>query len=199
MRVGILGPLEVTGNGGPVEIGGARLRTLLIRLALDAGRLVHGGGAGRRAVGRHPAGGPGERRCSPWFRGCAGRCRTERCASPAPAGYRLELPADAVDASRFERLAAQGRQALRAGDAGAARPALLGEALACGAGRRWPTWPTARFALAAAARLAELRLAAAEDRIEAELALRPRTPGWSPSWRTLAAAHPLRERLRGRC
>ena len=41
MRIAILGPLWVTDAGGAVvEIGGARLRALLIRLALDAGRPV---------------------------------------------------------------------------------------------------------------------------------------------------------------
>ena len=40
MRVGILGPLIVEGDDGPVDIGGARLRALLIRLAIDVGRTV---------------------------------------------------------------------------------------------------------------------------------------------------------------
>jgi hypothetical protein len=39
VQVGILGPLEVRGDGGrPIDSPGARLRALLIRLALDAGR-----------------------------------------------------------------------------------------------------------------------------------------------------------------
>ncbi|MFD0821815.1 winged helix-turn-helix domain-containing protein [Micromonospora zhanjiangensis] len=40
MRVGILGPLEVRDGDRVVEVGGARLRALLIRLALDPGRSV---------------------------------------------------------------------------------------------------------------------------------------------------------------
>ena len=40
VRIGILGPLEVrAGPGRPVEVAGARLRRLLLRLALDPGRL----------------------------------------------------------------------------------------------------------------------------------------------------------------
>jgi hypothetical protein len=36
VRIGVLGPLEVrVGFGEPVEMAGPRLRTLLIRLALD--------------------------------------------------------------------------------------------------------------------------------------------------------------------
>src|SRR5690606_3656974 len=40
MRVHSLGPLEVPADGERVPVGGARLRTLLPRLALDAGRTV---------------------------------------------------------------------------------------------------------------------------------------------------------------
>ncbi|WP_035858545.1 AfsR/SARP family transcriptional regulator, partial [Kitasatospora cheerisanensis] len=42
MRINLLGPLQVLrgGEGTPVEVGGARLRLLLIRLALDPGRVV---------------------------------------------------------------------------------------------------------------------------------------------------------------
>ena len=40
MRVGLLGPLEIEHEGAPVAVGGGRLRALLARLALDAGRPV---------------------------------------------------------------------------------------------------------------------------------------------------------------
>ena len=40
MRVGLLGPLEISRDGQPVAVGGGRLRALLARLALDAGRPV---------------------------------------------------------------------------------------------------------------------------------------------------------------
>ncbi|QTR03552.1 winged helix-turn-helix domain-containing protein, partial [Saccharothrix algeriensis] len=40
MRVGVLGPLAVTADGSSVEIGGTRVRALLVRLALGAGRVV---------------------------------------------------------------------------------------------------------------------------------------------------------------
>jgi hypothetical protein len=39
--VGVLGELEVRGaDGERVEVGGSMLRTLLVRLAVDAGRIV---------------------------------------------------------------------------------------------------------------------------------------------------------------
>lgn len=41
VRIGVLGPLEVrAGPGHPVEVAGTRLRRLLLRLALDPGRVV---------------------------------------------------------------------------------------------------------------------------------------------------------------
>ena len=44
VRIGMLGSLEVRDDdGAPVYVAGARLRTLLIILALDPGRLVPAG------------------------------------------------------------------------------------------------------------------------------------------------------------
>src|SRR4029450_3832754 len=44
VRIGILGPLEVrVGFGEPVEVVGPRLRTLVVRLALDPDRVVLSG------------------------------------------------------------------------------------------------------------------------------------------------------------
>ena len=40
VRVAILGAVLVTDDGRPVEVGGARLRALLTRLALEPGRAV---------------------------------------------------------------------------------------------------------------------------------------------------------------
>ena len=48
MRVGVLGPLEVRdGAGNLVPVGGARLRSLLIRLAVGDGPPGLGRAAGR--------------------------------------------------------------------------------------------------------------------------------------------------------
>ena len=40
MRIAILGSLEVESGGRRVELSGARLQSLLARLAVDAGRSV---------------------------------------------------------------------------------------------------------------------------------------------------------------
>jgi DNA-binding SARP family transcriptional activator len=40
LRVGLLGPLLVSTDAGPISVAGQRLRTLVIRLALEGGRMV---------------------------------------------------------------------------------------------------------------------------------------------------------------
>src|SRR5438132_1225507 len=85
-------------------------------------------------------------------------------------GYRLAVAPEALDLSRFEELAQQGRAALGIGDAATAAQAL-GAALALWRGPALADLAWEPFAQAEAARLEELRLAALEDRIEADLAL----------------------------
>ncbi|MFJ3902855.1 BTAD domain-containing putative transcriptional regulator [Streptomyces sp. NPDC090025] len=110
-------------------------------------------------------------------------------AHPDPA-RRGEL---AVDAVRFELLAAEGRTALRDGDAVRAA-ALLRRSLGLWRGPALTGLPDSGTARTAAARLEELRLATLEYRVEAEL--RSGDPrSLVPELRALVAAHPLRERL----
>ncbi|WP_243717519.1 BTAD domain-containing putative transcriptional regulator [Actinomadura sp. KC345] len=66
----------------------------------------------------------------------------------------------------------------------------------CGGVPRWPTCRPAPFAAAQAARLEDLRTAAAEDRAEVLLARGDHRDA-VPDLRRLCAAHPLRERARG--
>ncbi len=86
-----------------------------------------------------------------------------------PPGYMVRIAPDQLDLHRFERLLAEGAQALADGRAQAAS-ALLGEALALWRGPALADLLFETFALAPAARLEELRLAALEKRIEADLA-----------------------------
>lgn len=111
-----------------------------------------------------------------------------------PAGYCLELSPDEVDALRFERLAAEGRRALRNGEAAIAAH-LLREALGLWRGDALAEVADAPYAAAAAVRLQELQLGATEDRVEAELAAAPAHPDLVAELEALAGAHPLRERL----
>src|SRR5690606_9612468 len=85
-----------------------------------------------------------------------------------PPGYKLVIEPDALDARRFEALADRGRARLQEGDARDAR-ALLEEALALWRGPALLEFAHLDFAWAFAARLEERKLAATEDRVEADL------------------------------
>ncbi|MEV0756123.1 BTAD domain-containing putative transcriptional regulator [Streptosporangium sp. NPDC050280] len=194
MRVGILGPLEVAAAGESVEIGGVRLRVLLIRLALGAGRVVT---ADELSDALWPQEQPADRANA--VRSLVARLRRSLPDASVlrsdRGGYRLELPPDAVDAHRFERLARAGRRALNGGDAQAAG-SLLGEALALWRGPALADAAGASFATAYAAGLEEARLAAIEDRAEADLAS-GRHAHLVAELSEAATRHPLRERLQG--
>jgi DNA-binding SARP family transcriptional activator len=180
--VRILGPLAVDG----LEVGGGRLRALLARLALDAGRPVTTG-ALVDAVWDTDL--PADQAHS--LQSLVSRLRRALgdggLVAQAPGGYTLFAE---IDADRFEQLAAEGRAA--ADPERAAR--LLREALALWRGPALADLAEYRFAAAAAARLEDLRLAALADRIEADLALGKgdRLVG---ELEALTAAQPLHERL----
>jgi DNA-binding SARP family transcriptional activator len=109
-------------------------------------------------------------------------------------GYRLRLPVDAIDAARFESLAAEGRRLLDAGrEADAAR--TLREALALWRGSPYADVADEPFVRAEAARLDELRLMCLEDRVDAELAL-GRHAALVAELEAEMRREPLRERLR---
>lgn len=208
MRIGVLGPLEVAVGGVPVKIAGGRLRALLVRLALDPGRYVGTVLLADDLWGDAAPADPGNALQSLVSRLRRALGRADAIAY-GPAGYRLALPPEAVDAVRFERLAHAGREALAAGDPAGARR-RLDEALALWRGPALADVADAPFATAPAHRLEELRLEATEDRVEAELAEGgpvggARAPGGHatgrssaavPELEALTAAYPLRERPR---
>jgi YVTN family beta-propeller protein len=110
-------------------------------------------------------------------------------------GYVLRVEEGELDLQTFERLLADGRQALEAGDP---ERAVL---LLRGAEAQWHGRPLADlefepFARFEAQRLGDLRVLAVEDRIDAELALGHHA-ALCPELEALAQEHPLRERIRG--
>jgi DNA-binding SARP family transcriptional activator len=111
----MLGPLAVVAGEEIVEIGGARLRGLLTRLALDAGRPVS---VGSLAAALWPANGPTDPAHA--LQSLVTRLRRalpERHAvRSVSGGYLLDIPPESVDALRFERLARDGRRALGDGE-----------------------------------------------------------------------------------
>ncbi|MEV6037822.1 BTAD domain-containing putative transcriptional regulator [Nonomuraea sp. NPDC052116] len=190
----MLGPVEARlPDGGPVAVGGPQVRSLLAMLLLEAGRPVS---VGRLAAGLYGEDAPADvahalqSQVSRLRRGL----RDGAAVEFGPAGYRLAVDLDAVDAHRFARLAGQGRQALAGGDpAGAAM--VLGQALDLWRGPALADVLDAPFAAAAAARLLEERLTAVEDRAEAALALGEHH-AVAAELTELVEAHPLRERAR---
>ena len=200
VRVGVLGPLAVTDAAGrPVRVGGQRVRALLAVLALAAGRPVPAWALIDR-LWPEPDDRPVDAVNA--LQSLVSRLRAalrqagvaESVLESSPAGYRLAVPPEAVDAAVFEAAARAGGRALAAGDpATAAR--LLREALGTWRGPALADVAGEEFAAAPAARLEELRSAAVLDRIEADLAL-GEAVAVTGELRELTAADPLAERPR---
>jgi predicted ATPase/DNA-binding SARP family transcriptional activator len=190
LEVRILGPLEVVVDGEPRRLGGRKQRSLLALLALAPGEVVS---ADRLIEELWPAYDPRARarlhvyvsQVRKVIGGAVGG-RSE--------GYALDVAPDGVDAWRFERLAAAGGDALRAGDPEAAARTLR-EALGLWRGAALEDCAHGALVEPTIARLGELRLAALEDRLEAELAC-GRAEELLPELEALVAEQPLRERLR---
>ncbi|NUR60801.1 MAG: AfsR/SARP family transcriptional regulator [Catenulispora sp.] len=192
LTVSILGPLEVRLDGAPVALGGARLRTLISRLALDPGRAVTASALIDALWNDEPPEGAANA-----LQSLISRVR-KSLGDPAllaatPGGYRLAIAPESVDANRFETLLRSGREALRADDPSAARQTLR-EALGLWRGPALADVADAPFATAPAARLDELRLAALVDRLDAELRLGQAAEALA-ELEALGAEHPLRENI----
>ena len=189
----ILGPLEIWHDGEAVRLTGATQRALLGILLLQRGEVV--------AADRLMDDLWGEAQPASGVTALHVRVSQLRKAlGPAgdglvtrPPGYSLMISPEALDLGRFEHLFADGERALAAGDpAGAVEQ--LQQALALWRGMPLADLAYAPFAQAPIARLEELRLAALERRIEAELALGRHTRAIAELGE-LTAHHPLRERL----
>ncbi|GAA3386526.1 AfsR/SARP family transcriptional regulator [Cryptosporangium minutisporangium] len=190
MEVGLLGAVEVRADGAPVAVGGQRLRAVLARLALDAGRLVTVDALVDAVWGDEPPAGAVNALQSLVSR--LRRALPNGAVESVPAGYRLAVDPDAVDAHRFERAATSGRRALEGGDPlGAAT--TLREALALWRGPVLADVGDVPFRGAVVTRLENARLGALEDRIHADLAL-GRHADVVPELEVLVEEHPLRER-----
>jgi len=183
VRVGLLGSVEVwDGAGCLVEVSGARLRALLALLALRPGQVAGVGYLIDELWESRPPDGAANA-----LQALVSRLRRalpDGVVASRPGGYQLAVERDQVDVFRFERLAGQGRALLAAGDPASAGPTLR-EALALWRGPAFADAGESGTVRATVVRLDELRLAATEARIEADLRLGAAGPrrGWSPSWR----------------
>jgi predicted ATPase/DNA-binding SARP family transcriptional activator len=110
-------------------------------------------------------------------------------------GYRLRVEPDELDAERFERLAREGAAALERLSYGEAAQ-LLGDGLALWRGPALVDVGYESFAQPEITRLEEMRLAATENRIEAEIGLGHHDQAVG-ELEAMVAANPTRERIRG--
>jgi predicted ATPase/DNA-binding SARP family transcriptional activator len=167
---GILGELQVMQDGAPRDLGSLRQRSLLARLLIRDGQPI----ATERLIEElwpNDVSGSARHTLHVYIsrlRSVLGDER-RRLANDA-SGYRLRVEPEVLDASRFEVLAAKGREALAAADAAAAAGHLR-EALALWRGPALVEFADEPFASSEATRLDQLRLAAVEDQIDAELKL----------------------------
>ncbi|WP_132191640.1 MULTISPECIES: BTAD domain-containing putative transcriptional regulator [Kribbella] len=193
MRIAVLGPLAMwAADGSPLDVRGVRLRGLLARLALSAGRPV---GLETLVDGLWGTEAPSANALQSLVsRLRAGLPATESSISvqSGPAGYTLTISPESVDALQFEDLVRRGRQVLVT-DPAQAR-ALLTQAERLWRGDALADLRDLPFAAIEADRLSELRLGAGEDLAEAAVA-----SGHSrdviAELERLSVAHPLRERL----
>ncbi|MEV6561457.1 BTAD domain-containing putative transcriptional regulator [Nocardia sp. NPDC051756] len=190
MQIGILGPLEIRlADGGSVEVPGARLRALLIALALEPGRAVPKTTLVDWIWGEQP---PSDVANS--LQALVSRLRRalpDGSLDVQAGGYRLTVPPAAVDAVRFEQLLDQAR-----GGGDAHRAELLREAVDL-----WRGAPMQDVDVrdntavdTVVARFEGLHLAALEDLYEAEIRL-GRDADLVTELTELVARHPARERL----
>jgi WD40 repeat protein/DNA-binding SARP family transcriptional activator len=192
----VLGPLTVRVDGVVVSAGGPKQRAVLALLLLSANRVV----SRQRLIDELFA----EQSLNSADHALRNQVsRLRKVLAPAagleprlvarPPGYLLRVEPGELDLENFERLVAAGRDTLAAGD-----PASAAESLRA-AERLWQGRPLADlefepFTRVEVERLEELRLAAIEERIEAELAL-GRQLALVPELEALSAEHPYRERF----
>jgi YVTN family beta-propeller protein len=198
---GLLGPLEVLRSRRAVPLGGPRQRAVLALLLVEANRAVSMDRLAEDLWGGHPPKG--------WVttvqtyvfhlrralepdrpRGNAGGVLVT-----SDHGYVLRVGRGQLDAAVFEDGFTAGRGALEAGRHAEAAQALRA-ALGLWRGPVLADLAEYAFTRPEAARLEELRLAALEARIDADLAL-GRHDVLTAELDHLASEHPLRERLHG--
>ena len=189
MEFRLLGPLEVAEHDRLLALGGRKQRSLLAVLLLHANDVVPTERLIDELWGEAPPS-----TVAKSIQVYVSRLRKQlgegRLITRAP-GYLLRVDPSELDVARFERLVAEAR---------GADPERAGERLRAALGLwRGPALADLSyepFAQSPIARLGELRLAALEQRIEAELAT-GRHAELAGELEALVAEHPLRERLRG--
>jgi DNA-binding SARP family transcriptional activator len=196
LDVRILGPLSIERDGAPLALGGMQQRAVLAALLLQEGHVVPADSLIDLLWGESQP--PPTARTT--MQGYISKLRKLLTAA-APmavletegAGYRLKIDPECFDLRRFEALAESGRTALAGGDPTTASRVLT-EALGL-----WRGLPLGDLDVPGTigfdvVRLEELRIAALESRLEADLAL-GRHAEVIPELEQLLADQPMNERL----
>jgi DNA-binding SARP family transcriptional activator len=194
VEFGLLGPLVVRSGGVAVPVTAGKQRVLLAALLLHANEVVGTDVLAEAVWGGRP---PGTARVTlqnyvKRLRRVLGAQGYERIVT-RPAGYLVAAGAGELDVTRFAELAGAGRAAARAGlwEVAAGQ---LSAALGLWRGQPLADVPSQVLAAVEVPRLAEMRLAAVEARIDADLHL-GRHREVIAELAALAGAEPLRERL----
>jgi DNA-binding SARP family transcriptional activator len=197
VEFGLLGPLLIRGATGPVEIGAAKQRALLICLLLRPGRTVPVDRLIDALWGDDP---PAQARITlrsyvSNLRRALGAPGAEPFIVTSGNGYSAQVDPASIDAVRFERLVEEARRQLGAHEPAVALD-LLDEGLGLWRGDALADVAGSAFARGERTRLEELRLTAEEDRFDALLALGRHAEAVA-ALEAFVAAAPLRERARG--
>ena len=202
MRFLVLGPLQVTDDGGePVPISGAKERTILADLISHAGQVVSVDDLLEEVWGQDPPR-TAEKTLGSYvsrLRRALEPSRSARTTSDVietrGGGYLLDVSDDQIDAIRFERLAEEGRRLLDAGRPQDAGPALE-QALGLWRGAAYQDYRYTGFGTSEGERLEELRRSVLEDRIDTRLAA-GEASATIPDLEAMVREEPLRERRWG--
>ena len=191
MEFRILGLLEVADGPRSIELRGSKLRTLLAVLLLHVNEVVSAD-----ALMEALWGDLAPDSAANTLQGYVSQLRKALGAGAIltrSPGYVLNVPAETIDAVRFERMLKEGQDAL-AGDDPAVAAGILADALELWRGQALADFAFDSLAQVDIARLEELRLVATEHLVEADLAL-GRHDELVGRLRSLVENHPLRERL----
>lgn len=191
VEVRVLGPVEVVGDQGEPVALPAKQRRLLAALAADPGK-TRTVDFLTEAIWRRPSPGNAAKALQLYVSRLRKVLSSNIRIRTDSAGYTLEFDDDSLDSTRFEGLLVEAKAALHAGDVQSAA-SILGRALSLWRGPAFAEFAYEDFARAEAERLEELRLHAAEERLDARLRL-GETAALLGELRELAVAHPLRER-----
>lgn len=200
LEFSVLGPLEVTGESRPIDLGAPKHRALLALLLCTPGRVV----SVDRLIDLLWQGAPPAAATSTLQAYVSNVRRALEPARPAgapakilvtrPPGYLLDIAPEQVDSVRFERNVVSAMQMCeerRLDDAGVA----LADALALWRGQPFADFAFEPWAQPEIERLQELHLAAVETHLAIDLE-RGRHSSVVVEAERLAKEHPVRERFR---